>query len=205
VTSLIALNFSALNILLPNGLKFIGELDLQLSQMYHLNGPNGVGKTSFFNLFERFLNAKSISYNRCFQSDLNCIDDALEVQALLQDCLLLPSQAERMSLISDSLAIDELLTLKVSKLSGGESQRLKLYLALAPLRQLYLLDEPFNHLEQKYIINCLHLFENLIKNHHLTFIISDHQKRINGGCDIRLKRDQQQVEIELTKDQNGAI
>ncbi|MFV0379382.1 MAG: ABC transporter ATP-binding protein [Anaerorhabdus sp.] len=58
----------------------------------------------------------------------------------------------------------------VSKLSGGEKQRVFLALALAQETEIIVLDEPTNHLDMKYQHELLELIKELNKNEKLTII-----------------------------------
>lgn len=69
---------------------------------------------------------------------------------------------------------------KVAKLSGGESQRVYLALALAQEPEVLILDEPTNHLDLKYQYEILNLVKALNEKKKITVICVLHD--LNHAC-----------------------
>lgn len=89
-----------------------------------------------------------------------------------------------------ALATMELTALKhrnIQTLSGGERRRLTLATLLAQAPQLYLLDEPSNHLDLYYQIHTLNHFKHLAKSKSISVIMSLHDINIASHyCDHML-------------------
>lgn len=203
--TLISIEFSGLKVQLPDGYQLVGKIDFLPNKIHVLSGPNGVGKTSCFDMLEDLLSQKNISFSRCFQNDLTSIDASLKVKDLFRDLSSLYPLDKRIELIKTSLKIEQLLNLCVSTLSGGEAQRLKIYLALLPSRKMYLLDEPFNHLEQKFSLNLGHLLATLSQEYGQTFLISDHQRKVAQDVEYKIYRQDKKVHILLAESSHGVI
>ena len=63
---------------------------------------------------------------------------------------------------------------KLSSLSGGEQQRLALAMLYAQRPELYLLDEPSNHLDVAFQVRLLSRFEHLVKDDHASILMATH-------------------------------
>ncbi len=72
------------------------------------------------------------------------------------------------------MGLEKLAHRDVTRLSGGEYQKVMLARAIAQEPDLLLLDEPTNHLDVKNQIEVMNIFSHLVKVHGITSIISLH-------------------------------
>lgn len=151
-----------------------------------LTGPNGGGKTT---LFETLLGmhkpqSGSIEWSRA-------VEFAFVPQQLVPKKVLPVSVEEFVQMgewgvhkkskpaldlktaISD-LDLLPLVKKKISELSGGEWKRVTLARALVQAADLYLLDEPFNHLDLRMEDQIGHLLQKLSREQKKTFFVISH-------------------------------
>jgi len=76
--------------------------------------------------------------------------------------------------IINPLGLDNLLTSEVSKLSGGELQRLAVALCLMKDAELYLLDEPSAYLDVEQRLNTAKIIQKIMELRESTALIIDH-------------------------------
>jgi len=195
VSELLVVDFSNLGLNLPNLHKVTGVIKLHTAETHLITGPNGVGKSTFLDLFEAILTDRKLSYSRAFQAELNCLDANLIVKDLLDDVGYFYPKNDHVFLLFSALNIDEILPLTIARLSGGEKQRLKIYLTLLPIRHIYLLDEPFNHLDERYIQCLLNILNEMKMKSSATFLISDHQAKIVTKWSYQFMRNEDKVNI----------
>lgn len=147
-----------------------------------LQGPNGVGKSSLLNIvdYNSLQQRGEVSY--CFQEELQSFS-SLSLHELGKTFSLIHPHFDGekfQSLIHSYLEKDKLpdyLSKNIADFSGGERQMIKVALFLALDSDLYIFDEPFNHLSQTKI--------DLIKNNILsllqekkTILIVDHGRHL---------------------------
>lgn len=84
------------------------------------------------------------------------------------------SDAEHVQQALAAMALTELAHRELSTLSGGERQRVAIALLLAQSPQVFLLDEPSNHLDISFQIKTLELLCNLVKHKKRALLMATH-------------------------------
>lgn len=161
-------------------------------------GANGSGKTTLLHTFSGLI--KSLSGQVFLKNhdlkNLSCKEIARHIGILLQNtsdnfpqtvydyCAMARfphlkdfTHQEHQLIIQQALEVMELATFstkKISTLSGGERKRLAIAALLTQSPQLFLLDEPMNHLDIYYQIKILHFFKQLSFTQPISVIMSLH-------------------------------
>lgn len=148
-------------------------LDLSLSQgrLNLFTGRNGIGKSSLLNYFSQQLPSKSY----CLQSPLKSLN-SLRVQDLLHTLGVTDTK------LIESFDLQLKLQRQINHLSGGENQALKLIIALALPKDVYLFDEPFQNLDRDKMELLTNLLIELGKRK--LVIVIDHQGSFEGVTDV---------------------
>ena len=158
-----------------NGKPLDLALSLQKESLNFLTGPNGIGKTSLLT-FLKMNHELLLPFNPNFMdqasfrplSDLR-VEDALKV---LEEEL--PSALSWKELPeSELLGIESLANKKVSFLSGGENQKVKLILSMMKPFDLFLGDEPLQHLDEENRQLFLRVFDQMLRQGK-TLLIVEH-------------------------------
>ncbi len=164
--------------------KLVGTFALKANTKVAIVGENGIGKTSFLKYLKR-------EQQKIFQTQCSIVDQIrlrpianLQVSDIyelvnkeLKDFLKEPLDLEN-SLIKkfDFMTHNQK---KISELSGGENQILKILIALNLDVEVYILDEPFSNLSLKNKT----VLKDLIKSIDKTFLIIDHdQEMLSEVC-----------------------
>jgi ATP-binding cassette subfamily E protein 1 len=85
--------------------------------------------------------------------------------------------------LAERLEIKELLYSKISSLSGGELQRVALYIALSQDVDIYLLDEPSAFLDVFQRMNLFKLLQKMCEERNKTVMLIDHDLLFISFCD----------------------
>lgn len=155
--------------------------------IYVISGQSGIGKTTLLNIISGYLNPNSgrllfkedykIGY--CMQEDLNFSNLTVKENFYLK-CIALEREDlfEEKNIIDilSKFHIEKLLESRVSELSGGEKQRLKMAMMLIESPAIILLDEPTSMLDEENKIELVKTIEQVWENKLL--IISSHDELV---------------------------
>ena len=175
-------------------------------QILGLLGPNGVGKSTIFNLITGLIkpdeglvkigqtNVKDYpiylrtrkfrigyvpQYGGYFQ-DLTLLENLISIGEIL-----IPDRKirnEKINFLITKFELDSLRDIKTSYLSGGQKKRLVIALSLLGNPKILLLDEPFAALDVLTIKMLQKIIVNLQNEHSISIILCDHQARDLLNC-----------------------
>ena len=180
-------------------------------QVLGLLGPNGVGKSTIFNLitglikpdygtikiqskiineYPIYLRTKKFKigyvpqYGGYFH-DLTLLQNLNAIgEVLLHDKKI---RKEKINSLIAKFELDPVIDVKASHLSGGQKKRLVIALALLGSPKILLLDEPFAALDVLTIKMLQQIIVNLQSENNISIILCDHQARDLLSCvDIAL-------------------
>ncbi len=188
--------------------KILEDLNLSLNQgeILGLLGPNGVGKSTIFNIIIGLLKP---DYGSVFIENKNVTHDPIYFRTknykigyvpqhggyfhdlTLRDNLKAISEIviknkklreERVNLLISKFELESLQNIKAEFLSGGQKKRLVISLALLSNPKILLLDEPFAALDIMTIKNLQQIIVDLQTQHNISIILCDHQARDLLSC-----------------------
>ena len=175
-------------------------------QIFGMLGPNGVGKSTIFNLitglispkygkifinghdatnFPIYLRAKKFKVGYVPQyggyfNDLTLNDNLKAIsEIVIKDKNL---RSERINYVTSKFELDNLKEIKAKSLSGGQKRKLVLALALLSEPRVLLLDEPFAALDVLTIKMLQEIIVNLQQENRISICICDHQARDLLAC-----------------------
>ena len=175
-------------------------------QIFGMLGPNGVGKSTIFNLitglispkygkilinghdatsFPIYLRTKKFKVGYVPQyggyfNDLSLHDNLKAISEIIIKDRNLRSQ--RINYVISKFELDSLKDIKAKYLSGGQKRKLVLALALLSEPKVLLLDEPFAALDVLTIKMLQEIIVNLQQESSITICICDHQARDLLAC-----------------------
>ena len=175
-------------------------------QIFGMLGPNGVGKSTIFNLITGLVSPRSgvIKINReevnnypiylrtnkfkvgyvpqygGFFNDLTLNDNLKAISEIVIENK--NYRLERINYLISKFELDNLKDIKAKFLSGGQKRKLVLALALLSNPKVLLLDEPFAALDVLTIKMLQEIIVNLQQETHITICICDHQARDLLAC-----------------------
>ena len=176
------------------------------SQILGLLGPNGVGKSTIFNLITGLIkpqygsiiiDSKNVNdypiYLRTTQFKIGYVPQYggyFHNMTLLENLnaigeLLIKNKKVRYEKINSLISkfeLDAVRDIKASYLSGGQKKRLVIALALLGNPKILLLDEPFAALDIMTIKTLQKIIVNLQSENNITIILCDHQARDLLSC-----------------------
>ena len=176
------------------------SLKMQKNERWGLLGKNGAGKTT---LLHSILGLRPITSGNIlidgdklatlprmelaakigilFQQDMGALPATVfetvmlgrhpHVQSLLRDD---PADVEIACNALKAFELDELSDREIDTLSGGERQRLSLAMLLAQTPQIFLLDEPSNHLDVAFQVKLLSILEQKIAEQSACLLMATH-------------------------------
>ncbi len=175
-------------------------------QIFGMLGPNGVGKSTIFNLlvgiinpnsgeikidginvneYPVYLRTKKFKTSYCpqyggFFNDLTLYNNLKAIsEIVISDKNL---RLKRINYVISRFELDNLRDIKAKHLSGGQKRKLVLALALLSEPRVLLLDEPFAALDVLTIKMLQEIIVNLQQENHITICICDHQARDLLAC-----------------------
>ena len=183
--------------------KILENLNLNLNQgeILGLLGPNGVGKSTIFNIIigllkpnygSVFIEKKNVTQDPIFYRtknykigyvpqhggyfhDLTLRENLKAISELvIKDKKL---RDEKIDLLISKFELEPLQNIKAEFLSGGQKKRLVISLALLSNPKILLLDEPFAALDIMTIKNLQQIIVDLQTQHNISIILCDHQAR----------------------------
>ena len=188
--------------------KILEDLNLSLNQgeILGLLGPNGVGKSTIFNIIIGLLKP---NYGSVFIEKKNVTQDPIYFRTknykigyvpqhggyfhdlTLRENLKAISEVvikekklrdEKIDLLISKFELEPLQNIKAEFLSGGQKKRLVISLALLSNPKILLLDEPFAALDIMTIKNLQQIIVDLQTQNNISIILCDHQARDLLSC-----------------------
>ena len=182
------------------------NLIINEGQIVGLLGPNGVGKSTIFNLITGLIkpdygsiiiNSKVVNdypiYLRTTKFKIGYVPQYggyFHDLTLLENLnaigeILVPQKKVRIEKIDSLIAkfeLDSVRDVKASYLSGGQRKRLVIALALLGNPKILLLDEPFAALDVMTIKTLQKIIVNLQSQNNISIMLCDHQARDLLSC-----------------------
>jgi len=177
------------------------NLNLNNSQILGLLGPNGVGKSTIFNLITGLISPDygSISINSVkinkypiyqrtlkfkigfvpqyggYFHDLTVFENLKAISEITIDN---PNyRIEKINSLISKFELDPIINIKANYLSGGQKKKLVIALALVSEPKILLLDEPFAALDIMTIKTLQEIIVSLQSTSKISVILCDHQAR----------------------------
>jgi iron complex transport system permease protein len=159
------------------------DLQIEKEKPLGLIGPNGIGKTSFIQFLKQnqdcFFYQKEVSFLDQFPlsplGQVRCSD----LFSMLGD--LFPERVLYSNLydykLIEKFSFQSKLDRPIKYLSGGENQILKILCCFYLRSEVFILDEPSNHLDQRRIKVLIHLINEIAADQRY-FIVIDHRKDV---------------------------
>ena len=179
--------------------------------IFGMLGPNGVGKSTIFNLitglitpkqgnikinnidatnYPVYLRTKKFKLSYCPQyggyfSDLTLLDNLKAISEIVIENKKI--RTDRINYLLSRFELENLKDIKAKFLSGGQRRKLVIALALLAEPRVLLLDEPFAALDVLTIKMLQEIIVNLQQENRITVIICDHQARdLLACCDLAM-------------------
>ena len=182
------------------------NFNINEGQIFGMLGPNGVGKSTIFNLLTGLIspNSGKIKINstdvtnfpvylrtRKFKvgyvpqyggyfNDLSLNDNLKAISEIVIEDK--NYRVKRINYVTSRFELDNLREIKAKHLSGGQKRKLVLALALLSEPKVLLLDEPFAALDVLTIKMLQEIIVNLQEESSITICICDHQARDLLAC-----------------------
>ena len=182
------------------------NLNLNNGQILGLLGPNGVGKSTIFNLITGLIspdygsiiiNSETVNkfpiYKRTLKYKIGYVPQYggffhdLTVNenlgAIAEITIKDPSfRTEKINSLISKFELDPIRDIKGKFLSGGQRKKLVIAIALISDPKILLLDEPFAALDVLTIKMLQKIIVNLQNEHNISIILCDHQARDLLNC-----------------------
>ena len=176
------------------------------SEIFGMLGPNGVGKSTIFNLITGLIQPKNgkikiygeevneypiylrtkkfkvgyVPQYGGYFSDLTLLDNLKAIGEIVLDNKNLMN--DRINYVLTKFELDNIKDIKAKFLSGGQKKKLVIALALLGEPKVLLLDECFAALDILTIKMIQEIIVNLQQESHITICICDHQARDLLAC-----------------------
>tara|TARA_B100000212_G_scaffold278861_1_gene218567 strand:+ start:88 stop:864 length:777 start_codon:yes stop_codon:yes gene_type:complete len=191
-----------------NKRQIIDNLNLKINKQEILGilGPNGVGKSTIFNLIA---NLKDVDYGKIIINGVDCTNLPINERFTQFKLGLVPqfggyisdlSLIDNLKLVSEihikdkdqreqkinkligQFEFDPLLNIKAKHLSGGQKRKCSIAMALINDPKILLLDEPFSALDILSVKMIQKIILNLQSTEEITIVVTDHQARDLLNC-----------------------
>ncbi len=175
-------------------------------QIFGMLGPNGVGKSTIFNLITGLINPNKgkikiasedvtrlpiylrtkkfrvgyVPQYGGYFNDLSLQDNLKAISEIVIDNK--NSRSEKINYLISRFQLDNLKDIKARFLSGGQKKKLVIALSLLSDPKVLLLDECFAALDVLTIKMLQEIIVNLQQENHITICICDHQARDLLAC-----------------------
>ena len=182
------------------------NLDLNEGQILGLLGPNGVGKSTIFNIIigllkpdygSVFMNNDNITAFPIFERtkkfkigyvpqyggyfhELTLRENLKAISEIVIENEKLRS--EKIDLLISQFELDPIQNVRAEFLSGGQKKKLVISMALLSEPRILLLDEPFAALDIMTIKNLQQIIVNLQTYSNISIVLCDHQARDLLSC-----------------------
>ena len=182
------------------------SFNLNQGQILGLLGPNGVGKSTIFNLITGLLspdfgsiiiNSETVNEYPIFQRtlrykigfvpqhggffhDLSVYENLKAIAEITIDNQ--SYRNEKIDLLISKFELDSIRDIKADLLSGGQKKKLVIAIALISSPKILLLDEPFAALDVMTIKTLQEIIVSLQSNNQISIILCDHQARDLLAC-----------------------
>ena len=191
-----------------NKRQIIDNLNLKINkqEILGLLGPNGVGKSTIFNLITGLINPKNgkikivnedvvefpiylrtkkfkvgyVPQYGGYFSDLTLHDNLKAISEIVIENK--TSRNEKINYLISKFELDNLKDIKAKFLSGGQKKKLVIALSLLSSPKILLLDECFAALDVLTIKMLQEIVVNLQQESRITIVICDHQARDLLAC-----------------------
>ena len=182
------------------------NLQLNNGQILGLLGPNGVGKTTIFNLITGlispdfgtiFINSEKVNgfpiYERTLKFKIGFVPQyggffhdltVYENLKAISEIAINNSNIrdEKINSLISKFELDSIRDIKAKFLSGGQKKKLVIAIALISDPKILLLDEPFAALDVMTIKTLQEIIVNLQSNNNISIVLCDHQARDLLAC-----------------------
>ena len=182
------------------------NLELNYGQILGLLGPNGVGKTTIFNLITGLIqpdygsiiiNSKTVNkfpiYERALKFKIGFVPQSggyfhdltvyENLKAISEIAISNTSyREEKINSLISQFELDSIRDIKADLLSGGQKKKLMIALALISEPKILLLDEPFAALDVMTIKTLQEIIVDLQRLNNISVILCDHQARDLLAC-----------------------
>ena len=182
------------------------NLQLNNGQILGLLGPNGVGKTTIFNLITGlispdfgtiFINSEKVNgfpiYERTLKFKIGFVPQyggffhdltVYENLKAISEIAINNSNIrdEKINSLISKFELDSIRDIKADFLSGGQKKKLVIAVALISDPKILLLDEPFAALDVMTIKTLQEIIVNLQSNNNISIVLCDHQARDLLAC-----------------------
>ena len=182
------------------------NFNINEGQIFGMLGPNGVGKSTIFNLITGLITARTgkikiagedvtnypiylrtkkfkvgyVPQYGGFFNDLTLHDNLKAISEIVIDKK--SYRTERINYLISKFELDNLKDIKAKFLSGGQKKKLVIALSLISQPKVLLLDECFAALDVLTIKMLQEIIVNLQKENKITICICDHQARDLLAC-----------------------
>ncbi len=182
------------------------NINLQQGEILGLLGPNGVGKSTIFNIITGLIKP---NYGSIYIDNKNITNDPIFHRTKKYKIGYVPQYGgyfhnltlrenlnaiseiviedkklrdEKINLLISKFELEALQNIKAEFLSGGQKKRLVISLALLSDPKILLLDEPFAALDIMTIKNLQQIIVDLQTQNNISIILCDHQARDLLSC-----------------------